>query len=60
MVIVLFSTPSQSLLQQGFHITCLGDLEPVGLPQLAIRARSKPIAGLGPNRSLRSVLSTYN
>ena len=35
-MVVVFSTPSQSLLQQGFHITYLGDLESVGLPQIAI------------------------
>ncbi len=34
-VVVVFSTPLQSLLQQRFHITCLGEIEPVGLPQMA-------------------------
>ncbi|WP_255327660.1 MULTISPECIES: hypothetical protein [unclassified Prochlorococcus] len=33
---MVFSTPAQSLLGQGFHITYLGDLEPAGLPQMAI------------------------
>lgn len=39
MVVVVFSTPLQTLLQQRFHITCLGELESVGIPPMTTPTR---------------------